>query len=90
MLVERGYAELEAGGARRRKILRSGVSELTASERRVAAMAADGMTNREIAEALVVTMKTIESHLGHAYRKLEIRSRKELARALAGQPARAI
>ena len=48
-------------------------------------MAAEGMTNREIAEALVITVKTVESHLGHAYRKLEIRSRKELPQALAGQ-----
>ncbi len=85
VLVERAYAELAAGGSRRRKILRSGVSELTVSERRVAAMAAEGMTNREIGEALVVTVKTVESHLGHAYRKLEIRSRRDLARALAGQ-----
>lgn len=81
-LVERAYAELEADGTRRRKILRSGLSELTASERRVAGMAAVGMTNREIAESLVVTVKTVESHLGRAYRKLEIRSRKQLAGAL--------
>jgi DNA-binding CsgD family transcriptional regulator len=85
-LVERGYEGLAAGGTRPRKILRSGVAELTASERRVAAMASEGMTNREIAEALVVTTKTVESHLGHAYRKLEIRSRRELARALASAP----
>ena len=88
MLVERGYAELAAGGTRQRKILRSGVSELTPSERRVAAMAAEGMTNREIAETLVITVKTVESHLGHAYRKLEIRSRKQLPRALTGQGLR--
>jgi DNA-binding NarL/FixJ family response regulator len=49
--------------------------------------AVEGMSNREIAQSLFVTVKTIEMHLGHAYRKLEIRSRAELAPLLAGQPA---
>lgn len=83
-LVERAYEELRATGARPRKILYSGVEALTPSERRVATMAADGMSNREIAQALFVTPKTVEVHLSHAYAKLEISSRKELPRALAG------
>jgi DNA-binding NarL/FixJ family response regulator len=47
-------------------------------------MAASGMTNREIAHGLVVTVKTVETHLSHAYCKLEIKSRRHLARALRG------
>ena len=82
VLAERAYEELRATGARPRKILYSGVEALTPSERRVATMAADGMTNREIAQALFVTPKTVEVHLSHAYAKLEISSRKELPEAL--------
>ncbi|MDQ3726531.1 MAG: helix-turn-helix transcriptional regulator, partial [Actinomycetota bacterium] len=55
---------------------------LTPSERRVATMAAEEMTNREIAQALFVTPKTVEVHLSNAYRKLEIRNRRQLASAL--------
>jgi DNA-binding NarL/FixJ family response regulator len=81
-LVERAYEELRATGARPRKILYSGVEALTPSERRVASMAAEGKTNREIAQALFVTPKTIEVHLSHAYQKLDITSRRELPAAL--------
>ena len=56
---------------------------LTPSEGRVAQMAAEGMTNRDIAQALFVTQKTVEMHLGHVYRKLGVRSRTELPAALA-------
>jgi DNA-binding NarL/FixJ family response regulator len=55
---------------------------LTPSEERVARLAADGMTNREVAQELFVTPKTVEVHLSNAYRKLEIRSRRQLAGAL--------
>ena len=48
-------------------------------------MAADGLSNAEIAQALFVTVKTVETHLGHAYRKLDIRSRWELRAALEPQ-----
>jgi len=48
---------------------------LTASERRVAEMAADGLTNREIAQALFLTTKTIETHISHIFQKLNIASR---------------
>ena len=81
-LAERAYAELTATGARPRKILRSGVDALTAGERRVAEMAAGGMSNRDIAQTLFVTVRTVETHLSHAYRKLDIASRAELAAAL--------
>ena len=57
---------------------------LTPSELRAARMAAAGRSNREIAEELFVTPRTIEVHLTRAYRKLGIRSRKQLADALAG------
>jgi DNA-binding CsgD family transcriptional regulator len=58
------------------------VDALTASERRIAAMAADGLSNPEIAQSLFITKKTVESHLGNAYRKLGIHARAELLRAL--------
>jgi len=57
---------------------------LAASERRVADLAAAGQTNRDIAQTLYVTPKTVEVHLSNAYRKLGIGSRHDLARALAG------
>ncbi len=72
--------ELEASGARPRRELLSGVEALTPAERRVAEMAAEGLTNREIAEALWVTHKTVEMHLGRSYGKLGIRSRRQLVR----------
>jgi DNA-binding CsgD family transcriptional regulator len=81
-LVERAHAELLATGARPRRAVLTGLEALTASERRVAEMAAEGLTNRQIAQALFVTEKTIEWHLGQAYRKLEIGSRSELPRVL--------
>jgi DNA-binding NarL/FixJ family response regulator len=59
------------------------VGSLTASERRVADRAADGLSNRDIAQALYVTPKTVEVHLSNAYRKLGIGSRRELPAALA-------
>jgi DNA-binding CsgD family transcriptional regulator len=60
----------------------SGVAALTPSEKRIVALAADGQTNRDIAQALYVTPKTVEVHLSNSYRKLGIRSRRELAGAL--------
>jgi DNA-binding CsgD family transcriptional regulator len=83
-LVERAHRELLAAGARPRRLLLRGVESLTASERRVAELAAAGRTNREIAQTLFVTEKTVESHLGHVYRKLDIASRSQLAGALTG------
>ena len=81
-LVEHVRAELYATGARPRTAALGGVDALTASERRVAGFAAAGQSNRDIAQALFVTPKTVEVHLSSAYRKLGIRSRRELAGAL--------
>ncbi len=81
-LVERARAELAASGARPRREALTGPASLTPSERRVADLAAAGRTNREIAQELYVTPKTVEVHLSNAYRKLEIKGRRELAAAL--------
>jgi ATP/maltotriose-dependent transcriptional regulator MalT len=83
-LAERARTELVASGARPRRVALSGVEALTASELRVCQLAADGMSNAEIAQALFVTRRTVETHLGNAYRKLEISSRAELAKVLGG------
>ena len=58
---------------------------LTEAERRVVELAADGLSNVEIARRLFVTSKTVEGHLSHAYPKLGVRSRAGLARALVGK-----
>ncbi|MCW2794010.1 MAG: regulatory protein LuxR, partial [Nocardioides sp.] len=58
------------------------LAALTVSERRVARLAAAGLTNRQIAEELVVTVKAVEWHLSHVYRKLGIRSRTRLSHTL--------
>jgi DNA-binding CsgD family transcriptional regulator len=81
-LVDHGNDELAATGAHKRTILYTGLETLTASERRVAQMAADGRSNKEIAQALFVTVKTVEMHLGRVFRKLELSSRAQLAGAL--------
>jgi len=82
-VAARADSELLATGARPRRIALSGVASLTPSERRVAQMAAEGPTNREIAQALFVTQRTVEVHLTSIYRKLGISSRSQLATALA-------
>lgn len=82
-LVDRANDELAATGAQRRTVHYPGVATLTASERRVARLAADGASNREIAQELFITVKTVEMHLGRVYRKLDITSRTRLAEALA-------
>jgi ATP/maltotriose-dependent transcriptional regulator MalT len=81
-LAERARTELAATGAKPRKAMLTGVESLTASELRIAKMAAEGLGNREIAQALFVTVKTVETHLGHVYQKLDIDSRKALPAAL--------
>ena len=81
-LEKRVHEELVVAGARPQRIALAGVESLTASERRVAELAAEGLRNREIAETLFVTLKTVEVHLGRAYSKLDIRGRSQLAQAL--------
>jgi len=79
-LAEHARGELAAAGVRPRKSYDR--NSLTASEQRVARMAASGMSNREIAQALFVTEKTVEWHLGQAYHKLDVHSRRDIATAL--------
>jgi DNA-binding CsgD family transcriptional regulator len=81
-LVEHARADLYASGARPRTTAVRGVGALTASERRVVTLAVDGQSNRDIAQTLFVTPKTVEVHLSNAYRKLGVRSRRELGAAL--------
>src|ERR687885_693227 len=70
-------AELVACGYRPRRLAVTGVAALTGSERRVADLAARGLANRDIAQALFVAQRTVELHLTHAYQKLGITSRRE-------------
>jgi DNA-binding CsgD family transcriptional regulator len=72
--IERARAELGRIGGRTREV------GLTAAERRVVALVAEGRTNREVAAALFLGERTVETHLSHAYAKLGVRSRAELAR----------
>ena len=82
-LADRAEEELRTAGGRPRRRAGVGADALTASERRVAELAAVGVSNKEIAQSLFVTLRTVEMHLSNAYSKLEIRSRHELATALA-------
>ena len=83
-LAELARAELVATGARPRRAPRQGPGSLTPAELRTAEMAASGMSNRDVAQALFVSTKTVETQLSQAYAKLGIGSRAGLAQALAG------
>ena len=85
-LASRAEDELRAAGASPRNVTRAGIDALTASERRVAQVAASGMSNKQIAQALFVTVKTVETHLHRAYQKLDVGSRAQLAAALEKTP----
>jgi DNA-binding NarL/FixJ family response regulator len=87
LLAGRVREELSAVGARPRRSALSGPAALTPAEHRVARLAACGHGNRAIAERLYVTPRTVETHLTHAFAKLGIRSRAELAATLQAQPA---
>jgi len=82
LVEERATEELEVAGTRVQRAALRGAGALSPSERRVVGLAVEGLTNRQIAEALFVTRKAVEWHLGNAYRKLDVRSRHELAAAL--------
>lgn len=90
VLAGRAREELVIAGGRPRRDAIRGRDALTPSELRVAQLAAGGQTNRQIAQALFVTQRTVETHLTSTYGKLGISSRPELAAALAagGPPAR--
>jgi tetratricopeptide (TPR) repeat protein len=81
-LAAQAREELVTAGARPRRDALRGRDALTASELRTAQLAADGRTNREIAQALFVSLRTVETHLTHTYQKLVIQSRDELPGAL--------
>jgi DNA-binding CsgD family transcriptional regulator len=81
-LTERARTELVTAGGRPRRLVLTGPDSLTSSERRAAQLAAAGLSNREIAQNLFVTARTVEGHLTHAYQKLAITSREQLAAAL--------
>ena len=85
LLARRAREELHAAGARPRRSALTGPDALTPAEHRVAELAALGHGNRAIAERLYVTQRTVETHLTHAFQKLNISSRAELAAALEPQ-----
>jgi DNA-binding CsgD family transcriptional regulator/tetratricopeptide (TPR) repeat protein len=82
-LASRAETELRATGAKPRRVLLTGLEALTASERRIAELAAEGHTNGEIAQTLFVTARTVEGHLTHVFQKLDVNARTELPSALA-------
>lgn len=81
-LVSEARQELNAAGARPRRTALTGVEALTASELRVARLAAADETNRSIAQTLFVSRRNVENHLTSVYRKLGIQSREQLSAAL--------
>ena len=83
-LVEAAREELVATGARPRRLVRYGIDALTPSELRVAKLAAEGMSNLQIAQQLFVTRRTIETHVAAILRKLDLKGREGIADALAG------
>ena len=87
-IAQLAHDELVACGAQPRRLRTTGVQALTPTERRIAGLVAPGMTNREIAQALFVAEKTVETHLSAVYRKLDISSRSQLERALGEGPVR--
>jgi len=88
-LAARAREELITTGARPRRAALSGRDSLTPSERRVAQLAASGLSNREVAQALFVSVRTVESHLTNTYTKLDITAREQLTAALETRTASA-
>src|SRR5262249_21996688 len=82
-IAERAEAELRATGARPRRTMLTGLEALTASERRVAELAVEGLTNPQIAQSLFITRRTVEGHLTQVFAKLGVDSRQALPNALA-------
>jgi DNA-binding NarL/FixJ family response regulator len=84
-LAEWTRRELLATGARPRRTALTGPDALTSAERGVAGLAADGLTNRQIAQHLFITLPTVETYLRHAFAKLGITSRASLPAQLASE-----
>ena len=80
---DRAETELRATGARPRRVVLTGLDSLTASERRIAELAGQGLTNREIAQTLFITARTVEGHLTSVFRKLDVRFARQTPAALA-------
>jgi DNA-binding NarL/FixJ family response regulator len=74
--------EVRATGAKPRRIVLTGLEALTASERRIAELAAEGLTNRQIAQNLFITIGTVEGQLSRVFTKLDVRTRITLPQAL--------
>jgi DNA-binding CsgD family transcriptional regulator len=87
VLAARARREVTAAGARPRRVAVHGADALTTRERQVAMLAAEGFSNREIAEQLVVTVKTVEWHLKNSFQKLGVTSRTQLRDKLGGDDA---
>jgi DNA-binding CsgD family transcriptional regulator len=81
-IADAALGELQAVGGRPRRLALTGIESLTPGQRRVAELAGKGLSNREIAEALFLTVRTVETHLTATYAKLKISSRRELVEAL--------
>jgi DNA-binding CsgD family transcriptional regulator len=84
-LADQAATELRATGARPRRVVLTGLDSLTASERRIAELASQGLTNREIAQTLFVTARTVEGHLTSVFHKLQLSSRDKLPAALSAR-----
>lgn len=80
--VKRAMSELRASGARPRRPAQRGAASLSPQELQTTTLAAEKLSNREIAESMFITRRTVEMHLTGAYRKLGISSREELTQAL--------
>nr|WP_042194775.1 helix-turn-helix transcriptional regulator [Kibdelosporangium sp. MJ126-NF4]CEL21552.1 regulatory protein, LuxR [Kibdelosporangium sp. MJ126-NF4]CTQ95881.1 regulatory protein, LuxR [Kibdelosporangium sp. MJ126-NF4] len=89
-LVESAGAAITRTGGRRPRAVRTGVDALTAQQRKIAGLAAEGASNRQIAERLYLTLRTVEHHLTSAYRTLGVDGRDQLAAALLTTPRRTI
>jgi DNA-binding CsgD family transcriptional regulator len=88
-LAHQAATEMRATGARPRRVMLTGLEALTASERRIAELAAEGLSNPQIAQTLFVTSRTVEGHLTHVFQKLDVKARTELPAALAA-PTQAV
>jgi DNA-binding CsgD family transcriptional regulator len=82
LLAEETVAQLRACGSRPVRLAQRGIESLTPAQLRTVRLAASGSTNTEIARTLFISVKTVESHLARGYRKLGVRSRRELADVL--------